>query len=286
MDTCSSLTTRTSMLCTRTGTCSANDLAVDWLAPEDLSNRPVRRPGRATRRDRRPRARRPRLHDRGCPVDQLVGRDLIGRRSRPLVIDATSPADSRGQCNRSESARGRIQLVVATPRVRRFYMGRPAGWMKELTGRSPMKSLGAPSLRREIERKFWVEVANGLTSVSGHASSDWPLTHERECCDRCRRVERSWESLVPAAGRYAAFQSHPGHQWKFLHRKGAVQRRAALPADGRPLDASDDVAEEIIGELGTSVAFFPSTERVTNARTMKISRRRRRTGSDQKEEKR
>lgn len=60
-------------------------------------------------------------------------------------------------------------------------MGRPAGWMKELTGRSPMKSPGAPSLRREIERKFWVEVANGLTSedaaiavgVSSAVGSRW-----------------------------------------------------------------------------------------------------------------
>jgi hypothetical protein len=43
-------------------------------------------------------------------------------------------------------------------------MGRPAGWMKELTGRSPMKSPGAPSHRREIERAFWVEVARGLSS--------------------------------------------------------------------------------------------------------------------------
>ncbi len=43
-------------------------------------------------------------------------------------------------------------------------MGRPAGWMKELTGRSPMKSPGAPSLRREVEREFWILIARGLTS--------------------------------------------------------------------------------------------------------------------------
>lgn len=43
-------------------------------------------------------------------------------------------------------------------------MGRPAGWMKELTGRSPMKSPGAPSLRREIERAFWREIAKGLST--------------------------------------------------------------------------------------------------------------------------
>ena len=43
-------------------------------------------------------------------------------------------------------------------------MGRPAGWMVALTGRSPMKSPGAPSLRREVERLFWCEIARGLGS--------------------------------------------------------------------------------------------------------------------------
>ncbi|MGW2881209.1 helix-turn-helix domain-containing protein, partial [Streptomyces sp. NPDC001233] len=36
--------------------------------------------------------------------------------------------------------------------------------MAELTGRSPMKSPGRPSTRREIERLFWGEIAKGLTS--------------------------------------------------------------------------------------------------------------------------
>src|SRR3954447_11221730 len=43
-------------------------------------------------------------------------------------------------------------------------MGRPAGWMVALTGRSPMKSPGRPSLRREVQRAFWREIATGLTS--------------------------------------------------------------------------------------------------------------------------
>jgi transposase, IS30 family len=43
-------------------------------------------------------------------------------------------------------------------------MGRPAGWMKALTGRSPMKSPGKPSLRRDVERLFWREIAKGVTS--------------------------------------------------------------------------------------------------------------------------
>src|SRR4051794_41422024 len=43
-------------------------------------------------------------------------------------------------------------------------MGRPAGWMKELTGRSAMKSPGKPSHRREVERRFWRRIAEGLSS--------------------------------------------------------------------------------------------------------------------------
>lgn len=43
-------------------------------------------------------------------------------------------------------------------------MGRPAGWMQKLTGRGAMRSPGAPSLRREIERQFWEKIATGITS--------------------------------------------------------------------------------------------------------------------------
>jgi IS30 family transposase len=49
-------------------------------------------------------------------------------------------------------------------------MGRPAGWMKELTGRSPMRSPGAPSMRREVEREFWREIAKGVTSEEAAAA--------------------------------------------------------------------------------------------------------------------
>ena len=44
------------------------------------------------------------------------------------------------------------------------FMGRAAGWMTQLTGRGPMRSPGAPSLRREVERQFCAEIATGITS--------------------------------------------------------------------------------------------------------------------------
>ena len=49
-------------------------------------------------------------------------------------------------------------------------MGRPAGWMKELTGRSLMKSPGAPAHRREVEREFWRVIATGVTSEKAAAA--------------------------------------------------------------------------------------------------------------------
>jgi hypothetical protein len=83
-------------------------------------------------------------------------------------------------------------------------MGRPAGWMTELTGRAPMKSQGKPSLRREVERLFWREIARGLTSedaaiavgASQAAGSRW----FRE------RGGMPTFMLAPLAGRYLSFE--------------------------------------------------------------------------------
>jgi len=36
--------------------------------------------------------------------------------------------------------------------------------MKQLTGRDAMRSPGAPSHRREVERQFWAQIATGITS--------------------------------------------------------------------------------------------------------------------------
>ena len=83
-------------------------------------------------------------------------------------------------------------------------MGRPAGWMKELTGRAPMKSPGAPSLRRDVERLFWHEITKGLSSeeaalavgASQAAGSRW----FRE------RGGMPTFMLAPLSGRYLCFE--------------------------------------------------------------------------------
>ncbi len=83
-------------------------------------------------------------------------------------------------------------------------MGRPAGWMTELTGRALLKSPGKPSLRRDVERLFWHEIAKGLSSeeaalvvgASQAAGSRW----FRE------RGGMATFMLDPISGRYLSFE--------------------------------------------------------------------------------
>ena len=83
-------------------------------------------------------------------------------------------------------------------------MGRPAGWMKELTGRSPMRSPGAPSHRREVERLFWREIAKGLLAEdAARAVGAAPAVGSRWF-----RHGGGMPSLdlAPLSGRYLSFQ--------------------------------------------------------------------------------
>jgi IS30 family transposase len=83
-------------------------------------------------------------------------------------------------------------------------MGRPAGWMTALTGRSPMKSPGAPAHRREVEREFWREISRGLLAeeaalaagVSQAVGSRW-FRH---------RGGMPSIGLAPLSGRYLSFR--------------------------------------------------------------------------------
>jgi IS30 family transposase len=60
-------------------------------------------------------------------------------------------------------------------------MGRPAWWMVTRTGRPAMRSPGRPPTRRDVERAFWLKIAEGLTSedaaigcgVSGPVGTRW-----------------------------------------------------------------------------------------------------------------
>src|ERR687894_185980 len=96
-------------------------------------------------------------------------------------------------------------------------MGRPAGWMTELTGRSAMKSPGKPSHRREVERWFWREIAKGLSSedaaaavgVSSAAGVRWfrerggmaTLLRDPDTCRYLCFAEREEIALLRAEGK-------------------------------------------------------------------------------------
>ena len=82
-------------------------------------------------------------------------------------------------------------------------MGRQPGWLVTQTGRPAMRSPGRPPIRRDVERAFWVKIAEGLTSedaaigcgVSGPVGSRW----FRE------RGGMPTVELGPSTGRYLSF---------------------------------------------------------------------------------
>lgn len=82
-------------------------------------------------------------------------------------------------------------------------MGRQPGWMVTQTGRAAMRSPGRPPIRRDVERAFWVRIAEGLTSedaaivcgVSGPVGSRW--FRERGGMPSIQ--------LNPSSGRYLSF---------------------------------------------------------------------------------
>src|SRR5699024_6020098 len=85
------------------------------------------------------------------------------------------PADKRTCINRATSAySAEVYWADSTGRCNtlreRTTMGRPAGWLKGLTGRNPMISPGAPKSRRSVERQFWKEVAIGASSEDAGAA--------------------------------------------------------------------------------------------------------------------
>src|SRR4051794_19805902 len=102
-------------------------------------------------------------------------------------------------------------------------MGRPAGWMTALTGRSPMKSPGAPSHRREVEREFWREIAKGLLAEeAAHA-----VGVSQAVGARWFRHGGGMPSvdLAPLTGRYLSF--HEREEIALLKVQGAGIRAIA-----------------------------------------------------------
>jgi hypothetical protein len=90
------------------------------------------------------------------------------RRAQSPGRARSAPACRCGSSRRWDSTGRRNILMVEV------LLGRPAGWMTELTGRGPMSSPGAPSHRRGIEREFRKEITKGLLpEEAAHAVGAW-----------------------------------------------------------------------------------------------------------------
>jgi IS30 family transposase len=115
-------------------------------------------------------------------------------------------------------------------------VGRPAGWMKALTGRSPMKSPGAPSHRREVERLFWDEIALGLTSEDAAAA----VGVSSAAGTRWFRQRGGMSPFGPTlTGRYLSFTER--EEIALLNAQGAGVRRIARELGRAPSTVSREL---------------------------------------------
>ena len=116
-------------------------------------------------------------------------------------------------------------------------MGRPAGGMHRSTGRAAMRSPGAPSLRREVERRFWQQIATGVTSeraaqavgVSQPAGTRW-FRH---------RGGMPLFLSSPVAGRYLSFAER--EEIALLRAQGIGVREIARRLERSPSTVSREL---------------------------------------------
>src|SRR5271156_1601646 len=151
-------------------------------------------------------------------------------------------------------------------------MGRPAGWMTELTGRAPMKSPGKPSLRRDVERLFWREIAKGLSSedaalavgASQAAGSRW----FRE------RGGMPTFMLAPLSGRYLSFEER--EEITMRRAQGAGVREIARQLGRSPSTISRELRRNVATRGGqpdyrASVAQWKAERMARRPKTAKLA---------------
>ncbi|MFH1103748.1 MAG: IS30 family transposase [Actinomycetota bacterium] len=109
--------------------------------------------------------------------------------------------------------------------------------MRELTGRSPMKSPGAPSLRREVEREFWREIAKGVSSEEAAAA----VGVSQAAGSRWFRQGGGMPpfDLVPLSGRYLSFAER--EEIALLRVQGVGIREIARRLDRAPSTISREL---------------------------------------------
>src|SRR3954449_13581199 len=123
--------------------------------------------------------------------------------------------------------------------------------MRELTGRSAMKSPGKPSHRREVELRFWREIAKGLSSedaaaavgVSSAAGVRWfrerggmaTLLRDPETCRYLCFAEREEIALLRAEGEGVRAIARPlavDDLARAATQRGYARRQAGVPGFG------------------------------------------------------
>ena len=111
---------------------------------------------------------------RSCSMTSVLNSPIVDSMSALSSASPTEPIDPVMPASRSVSVNAReVYWADSTGRcnvlIEGVLVGRPAGWLKELTGRNPMISPGHPGTRRSIEREFWKHVAHGLSSEDAAA---------------------------------------------------------------------------------------------------------------------
>ena len=143
---------------------------------------------------------------------RIVGWAMTEHMRTTLVPDALRMAltlvEPAAEVRPHTSQRRGAKLDSTGPRntliVEVVLMGRPAGWMRELTGRAPMKSPGHPTHRREVERLFWREIVEGLSSEDAALA----VGASQAAGSRWFRERGGMPTFMLAAlsGRYLSFQ--------------------------------------------------------------------------------
>lgn len=105
-------------------------------------------------------------------------------------------------------------------------MGRPSDWMREVTGRAPMPSPGAPGHQRIVERRFWDKVAEELLPTEAAvAVGVSPVKGTRWFRDAGGMSLYSWS---PPGGRYLSFAEREEIALLRVQGKGVRQIAQAL----------------------------------------------------------
>lgn len=116
-------------------------------------------------------------------------------------------------------------------------MGRPSDWMREVTGRAPMRSPGAPGLSRSVERLFWDKVAEGmLPGEAGVAVGVSPVTGSRWFRDAGGMSPYSWPR---PSGRYLSFAER--EEIALLKAQGSGVRQIAAALGRSPSTISREL---------------------------------------------